>query len=296
VTHLTLQFDIEKPSTGFSMSYCLEPMTTTSLEKKEESSDVTKKEEENPTESNKDKKKSNGDRKLPEDEQVLVSLQHSLFCAKLFEAIRQEIMGDDIGDDSQSNVQHHSQQRSPQPTDAVMWLSSESEENFLPPPAVMVQPTGPSTSPGAAALCVVHCHASEVKVQLDSEYTLRAKLVEAQDQRQPKNDATNKSTGSQSPEQLLLLCRSLLLHAQEVYHKHSLQESLRAAQIVREEEEKRLQDANKPKGLDRIQKKEVRAKPKILQAVVALGTKMLFEQRIRKVLLVCTVALCVFEE
>ncbi|CAB9504461.1 expressed unknown protein [Seminavis robusta] len=325
VSFLTLQFDIEKPSTGFCMSSSLEPMTTSNIEekqkhnaqgdlsggaaavviKKEEQDDEPavvkmevdddKKPKEEEKEEDEEEKKDDCDDddndKLPHDEQVLVSLQHSLFCAKLFESIRTEIMGDDLGDpDAQPKVQHHSQQATAQPSDSVMWLSSESEENYLPPPAVMVRPTGTG---GAAALCVVHCHASEVKVQLDSEYTLRAKLVEAAERETTfsatananTKTTTNVTSGSQSPEQLLVLCRSLLLHAQEAYHKHSLQESFKTAQKREEEEKRLLADANKPRGLDRIQKKDVRTKAKILQSVVALGTKMLFEQRIRKVLM-----------
>ena len=317
VTFLTLQFDIEKPSTGFCMSSCLEAMTTTTIGKMKEAetSNTAKKDDTVKQETdNMDIEKANDkddtaepDNENAKDEQVLVSLQHSLFCAKLFEAIRRELMGDEGMDEhapaQQRQQQHHAQQgASVQPHHSVVWLASESEENFLPPPSVMVRPTTNSTG---AALCVVHCHASEVKVQLDSEYTLRAKLVEANDQKHmasPSNgggggEANNiasassaaqkkANSGSQTPEQLLVLCRSLLLHAQEAYHKHSLHESFAAAQKQREEEEKKLQVDLKPKGLDRIQKKDARKQPKILQTVVGLGTKMLFEQRIRKSLVV----------
>ena len=314
VSCLTLQFDIEKPSTGFCMSSCLEPMTTTTIEKmKEEKSSVKIKQEPGveDNDSNKIKKESGAetnekdkaedvpkqDNENAKDEQVLVSLQHSLFCAKLFAAIRQELMGEETGDENMPAQQRQQQQKhgqtQTQPAHhSVVWLASESEENFLPPPSVMVRPTGDSTG---AALCVVHCHASEVKVQLDTEYTLRAKLVEANDQNLNgalsgnNNDSIKNKikSGSQTPEQILVLCRSLLLHAQEAYHKHSLQESFAAAQKQREEEEKKLRaDFLKPKGLDRIQKKDARKQPKILQNVVGLGTKMLFEQRIRKVLVV----------
>ena len=323
VTCLTLQFDIEKPSTGFCMSSCLEAMTTTTIEKmKEEKSsgssnqnnaDTVKikqepgvadndsveiKNESGAETNNKGKIEDvlKRDNENAKDEQVLVSLQHSLFCAKLFAAIRQELMGEETGDEStpaqqRQQQQKHGQTQTQPAHHSIVWLASESEENFLPPPSVMVRPTSDSTG---AALCVVHCHASEVKVQLDSEYTLRAKLVEANDQKlngassDNSNSIQNKNkSGSQTPEQILVLCRSLLLHAQEAYHKHSLQESFAAAQKKREEEEKKLQsDFFKPKGLDRIQKKDVRKQPKILQNVVGLGTKMLFEQRIRKALVV----------
>lgn len=290
VRFLTLQFDIEKPSTGFCMSSCLEPMATTKvgkvkeLEKKEkEDGNQVKREmvEEKKTENEMD----NLDTTYADDEQVLVSLQHSLFCAKLFESIRKELMGDDTTEQHGQHKQHQQ---------AAAWLSSESEENFLPPPSLMVRPT--SNSAGAG-LCVIHCHASEVKVQLDNEYTLRPKLVEADQQvptpLQGNPDAEGRDSGSQTPEQLLLLCRSLLLHAQEVYHNHSLHES-RAAAEKQWEEEHQKQEADKPRGLDRIQKKDIKTLPKILQNCVALGTKMLFEQRIRRSLTVRKDEYCFF--
>jgi hypothetical protein len=58
-----------------------------------------------------------------------------------------------------------------------------------------------------------------------------------------------------------------------------------AAEKQRQEEERKL-EPNKPKGLDRIQKQELKTLPKILQSCVGLGTKMLFEHRIRKSLVV----------
>lgn len=295
VTMLTLQFDIEKPSTGFCMSACLQPMTRgVSLMEKEAKQQQQDKNIEEKKKSEKDETTSNSNDKkeyqeYQEDEQVLVSLQHSLFCAKLFESIRRELMGDDAAVDERGQPLRQHQ-------NSVVWLTSESEENYLPPPSLMIQSIGGDASATAitksaalgGALCVVHCHESEVKVQLDAEYTLRAKLVEANDGLDGGFSGGNdgKSSGSQSPEQLLVLCRSLLLHAQEEYHNHSLYQ--------RAEQEKKRQQAEadalsqRPKGLDRIQKKEVAAQAKILQSCVALGTKMLFERRIRKALLVST--------
>jgi len=294
VTYLTLQFDIEKPSSGFCMSSCLEPMTTTMMEMIKEEAPATEDEqgssEAKNTKDDDVKDKSSSKRELPDDEQVLVSLQHSLFCAKLFESIRKELMGEDNDENpSQQQQQQSSSSALQSQNQSVVWLTSESEENYLPPPSVMVQP---ATHNSGAALCVVHCHSSEVKVQMDCEYTLRAKLVEADEQQKSKENSQYKSTiansdsGSQTPQQLSLLCRSLLLHAQEAYHKHSLQESFTAAQKQREEQERKLETEGKPMGLDRIQKKDARKQPKILQSVVGLGSKMLFEQRIRKSLVV----------
>jgi len=282
VTFLTLEFEIEKPRTGFRISSCLEPMTTTSISKmkvsKDKESTMSSTTDENAKEDNNNAK----------DERVLVSLQHSLFCAKLFEAIRQELMGDEDADDVSAKSRQQQQQQQPSTLSShhsTVWLNSESEENFLPPPSVMVKPSSHSTG---AALAVIHCHASEVKVQLDTEYTLRAKLVESNgDSGSTLSGTTDaQSSGSQSPEQLLVLCRSLLLHAQDAYHKHSLRASLEAAKKQRQEKEKKLHSSNAPRGLDRIQKQDARKQAKILQVVVSLGTKMLFEQRIRKSLMV----------
>ena len=160
----------------------------------------------------------------PPDEQVIQSLQHSLFCAKLFDSIRQEI----------------SQGHGTNPTNAttikprqIVWLSSEMEESFLPPPSVMV---GGGDNEGLySPLCVVHCHEGELKVQLDAEYALTVKLVDdEQVKTATRSDGSNSTnnhkeeeekvasvdSGSRTPEQLHALCRMLLLHAQFVYHDH----------------------------------------------------------------------------
>lgn len=245
VTMLTLQFDIEKSSTGFCQSASLEPMSTINPGQKESG--------------------------YREDEKVLVALQHSLFCAKLFESIRRELAPDTEG---------IGQVRTTAKLQSVVWLSGDSEENFLPPPSLMARGDGKS---GMHPLCVVHCHEGEVKVQLDCEYTLRVKLVEAGDSKHftPKMEGTHvpvPKSGSQSPAQLLALCRALLLHAQETYHVHSI---LAAAEL-RKQEEKEQQEQ---KRLGHAVKKETTtSSPRILQNCVSLGTKMLFERRIRKTL------------
>ena len=243
VAMLTLQFDIEKPSTGFCQSARLEPISTVTEEKES---------------------------KYPEDEKVLVALQHSLFCAKLFESIRRE-----LAPDTEQVGQVRAQTTT---TSKSVWLSGESEENFLPPPSQM---RGEGKD-GLAALCVVHCHEGEVKVQLDCEYTLRVKLVEAGSsaastggQHRATTDASAKS-GSQSPSQLLLLCRTLLLHSQEAYHKHSMQEEKRQREAA--------ESADKTKQVHAMRKDESLTSPHILQSVVSLGSKILLERRVRKAL------------
>ena len=234
VAMLTLQFDIEKDSTGFCQSAFLEPMSIIAGSAKAS--------------------------KYQEDEKVLVALQHSLFCAKLFESIRRELAPDteEIGQIRTAN------------RNTSAWLSGESDNNFLPPPNMM---TGDKSS-GLASLCVVHCHEGEVKVQLDCEYTLRVKLVAEKDKE--KRKAGTEHSGSQTPAQLLALCRTLLLHAQETYHRHSVEE---------EEKERIKSEEKKGAKLGHVLKKvEEEEKPRILQSSVDLGCKILFERRIRKTL------------
>ena len=67
-----------------------------------------------------------------------------------------------------------------------------------------------------------------------------------------KENGSNEKSGSQSPPQLHALCRALLLHAQDVYHNHSL--------FLRAKAKKAQEDAakgNEPKGLARIKKEDV---------------------------------------
>ncbi len=252
VPMLNLQLDIQKTSTGFLQAACLEPMTTLRVAK----GDATE---------------------YSQDEDLLVSLQHSLFCASLFESIREEL------DPPPDNpTQFSVAQRSLPP---VAWLSCESEQNFLPSPNRVV-----GGGYGLSPLSVVHCHEGEVKVQLDSEYTLCVKLIEANVETDKRSNfisisgvegsETNEGpvSGSQSPEQLHALCRALLLHAQDVYHRNSLYLRERAKKKNEEEEAR----GDGPRGLARISKEDAPEKARILQSCVSLGSKMLFEQRVRK--------------
>ena len=210
VAMLSLWFDIEKPSTGFRQSASLEPISA--LAASQEYSGYQ------------------------QDEKTLVALQHSLFCAKLFESIRRELAPDTEDIVSLLNSSN---------TQSVVWLSGESETNFLPPPSQM---SGDRMC-GLPPLCVVHCHEGEVKVQLDCEYTLRVRLVEAEDPTANQRDdgmdvdspvIQSAGSGSQSPEQLSILCRALLLHAQERYHKHSIRAAERLRKMAEEEEKRNL--------------------------------------------------------
>ena len=267
---LNLQLDIQKSSTGFLQSACLEPMPTIS-------------DPLNNSVGNGNSKVSNS------DEDLLISLQHSLFCASLFESIRTELDPDSTGGNNKNHASPFSPIR-PKTLQSMAWLTSESEENFVAPPSFLI---GGDAGRGLSALSVIHCHEGEVKVQLDSEYQLSLKLVEAnaedslpksagnlkKDNIDNKNETTENS-GSQSPAQLHALCRALLLHAQDVYHRHSLY--LREREKKKREEEEAMGDG--PRGLARIKKEDIPEKARILQSCVSLGSKMLFERRIRKIL------------
>jgi hypothetical protein len=239
VPMFTLQFDIRKPSTGFLQSACLSPLVAVEQGGNEET-----------------------------DENVICSLQHSLFCASLFESIRRELVPEDNGKTVGGLSKVH----------RTVWLSSEMDENFLPPPSLMAG--GENNSGGARSLAVVHCHEGEIMVQLDCEYTLTVKLVEAErtagDSMQVDDTVEHQKaeSGSQSPEQLQALCRALLLHAQTVYHSHSMKTRAKS----RQKETKQLP------GLARTQQREKILPPRILENCVNLGTKTIFVQKIRRAL------------
>jgi hypothetical protein len=245
---LTLLFEIEKPSTGFVQRATL-------------SSAFSSK---------------NNQLISPPDERVIESLQHSLFCASLFESMRAEI----IPPPTQSTT--HTQQRN----ESVAWLSSEMEESFLPPPSLMAGRDSFQTG-DARLLCVVHCHEGEVKVQLDDEYCLTAKLIEvgttaaANDNNDGSTTLNDEGTdesnsGSESPARLQALCKALLLHSQSLYHEHRMKMGIN--------KQKNNSDAPKPVGLARIQKEEKTPSPRILQSCVGLGCKFIFEKKVRAVL------------
>jgi hypothetical protein len=240
---LSLQFEIEKPSTNFCQSALLKPISAVDGNA---STDVQ-----------------------TADEQVLVALQHSLLCATLFESIRRELAPDtdDIGNVRTLNTQ------------SDVWLTSESETHFLPPPSLL---SGNKSSSGLSPLCVIHCHEGELKVQLDCEYTLKVKLVEAGDSNAPDGidesldlygDGAGASSlsGTQTLQQLRILCRTLLIDAQERFHKHSLASAARARH---REEQAKTRSA--------YARKETETSPLILQHCCALGSKTLMERRIRK--------------
>jgi hypothetical protein len=81
-------------------------------------------------------------------------------------------------------------------------------------------------------------------------------------------------SGSQSPKQLHALYRTLLLHAQTVYHTHSMK--ARAKSLQKEKKQ--------AAGLARVQVKDKIPPPRILENCVSLGAKTIFVQKIRRAL------------
>jgi len=252
---LTLSLEIEKSSTGFVQRASL---STSFLKSNVQSADSAQ---------------------FHPDERVIEALQHSLFCASLFESMRAEIIPPSSGLVG-TLVSWKKQQGS------VAWLSSEMEESFLPSISEMVgqQTVG---SGETLQLSVIHYHEGEVKVQLDDEYSLTVKLIEAGtasaaansdnaangEQKQKLDEA---ESGSQSISQLQTLCRTLLLHSQSLYHDHCIKTR------VGESSEART-DNNPVTGFTR-KNTESSTSPHILQSCVGLGCKLIFERKIRMVL------------
>ena len=98
------------------------------------------------------------------DDATIMSLQHSLFCASLFDSIRQEIMSS-VTDTN--NIK--SGLSSTLLTTSTAWLPACMDESFLPPPSRMAS---------NGSFCIVHSQEGEVKIRLDSEYSLTLKLME----------------------------------------------------------------------------------------------------------------------
>jgi hypothetical protein len=217
---LTLQFSLEETATGRTVSACLEP--TRAIEAAQA------------------------------DEHVLMALQHSLFCAKLFESMRRELADDT---DEVGQVRTTSQQKYQQ----VVWLAATS--------AVAAQAQQAAGQNSRRSLQVVHVHEGEVCVQLDATYTLRVQLVPATNDRE-----TNQSEESA---ELLLLCKTLLWKAHTLYHEHFVQDALEAEDAI---------PAEMKSTAPHVQTKPLVATkepPHILQGCVHLGTKILMERRLR---------------
>jgi hypothetical protein len=272
----TLQLSLMKNSTGFSVSSTLSPVASlhtvdgvTSFEKQKEERGKVKME--------KPVNAAYADlRSAQKDEKVIQSLQHSLFCASIFDAIRNEIRtANSSGSSSGSG----------RPT---VWLSSETEEMFFPPTLLMVNSPGQPCREGKLGFCVSYCQEGEVAVQLDPEYVLTIKLIEVgtateapkmQDKLRNKNnggmiqrdniDFNNAhDSGSQTPEQLYTLCRALLLHVQFLYHDFR----------------RKSPCMNKESSLSTSRLSATNVCARILEKCVAFGSKVLFEKKVMSVL------------
>eukprot|EP00557_Chaetoceros_sp_GSL56_P003643 CAMPEP_0176492726 /NCGR_PEP_ID=MMETSP0200_2-20121128/9163_1 /TAXON_ID=947934 /ORGANISM="Chaetoceros sp., Strain GSL56" /LENGTH=776 /DNA_ID=CAMNT_0017890329 /DNA_START=72 /DNA_END=2398 /DNA_ORIENTATION=+ len=304
VPKLTLFFEIEKSVTGFVHSVAL-------------SSVVSDDEKSVGVEEDGNIAKDPPMIRPKRDEQSIQALQHSLFCAHVFDSIRREVMMNSSTSNKQSSSTMMKMQ---QGSSQVAWLSSEMEDNFLPAPSFMVGGYDDASSnvPKESAfdispLSVIHCHEGEVKVQLNSEYALTVRLVDIQNSREYKTAKTTGhgngggsgngnliDSGSQSREQIDILCRLLLLHAQFVFHDHHKQSS----NVEQNEDEmnknkvanKRVDYSagmmnpkqnipqNPPSAAKRIGIKRLISPPNILQSCVALGSKVLLERKVRRVL------------
>ena len=254
---LTLSLEIEKSSTGFVQRASL-------------SSSFLK-----------SNRESGGSAHVHQDERVIEALQHSLFCASLFESMRAELIPPSSG---QLGIIASSQNQ----LKSVAWLSSEMEESFLPSISEMVG-QGTIESVESILLSVIHCHEGEVKVQLDDEYSLTVKLIEAGttsaaanrksvlNGEQDRELSGGADSGSQSSGQLQTLCKMLLLRAQSLYHDHCMKTRARCTST-------RVQHENNPAlGFKRMEGARSTS-PRILQSCVGLGCKLIYERKVRMVL------------
>eukprot|EP00977_Amphora_coffeiformis_P021526 scaffold9441_cov167-Amphora_coffeaeformis.AAC.5 len=193
------------------------------------------------------------------DELVLMELQHSLLCAKLFESMRRE-----LADDTEEVGQIRT--TSQQLFQNVVWLAAT--------PAVAATPLQATGRAYRRALQVVHVHEGQVCVQLDGRYTLSVQLV-------PSSTATDNTTNNTqmddpASKELLLLCKTLLWHAHTLYHEHFVLQQA-ADDKAAEQQQQQQQGDSKPAASKAI----TTSSPHILQGCVHLGTKMLTERKIR---------------
>jgi hypothetical protein len=312
---LTLLFEIEKPSTGFVERATLSSNSSSSVL----SSSVS-----NNNNNNNDAGASSLDHHhhlTHPDECVIESLQHSLFCASFFECIRAEII---IPPTSSSTIQQsHSHLQQQQKHKSYAWLSSEMEESFLPPPSLMVGGDNNTNKSSQQQLCVIHCHEGELKVQLDAEYSLIVKLIEAGTStaavaaigtvndtvdsnkandtttvamQQPDDCTSNNNnnddgmkktiiSGSQSPKRLRTLCRTLLLHSQSLYHDHCMRANKESRSIDPSTTPKNEVPADALFARKKSSDMKYSSRtPNILQSCVTLGNKIMLEKKVRLVL------------
>lgn len=271
---LRLVFQIEKPSTGFVHSVALDPKDATS---------------------------SNPPIKDETDEVVLQSLQHSLFCANIFDMIRNELnqkalITNEASVTSTSNIKPSQIQSTVPPA----WLAVDMEENFLPPTSLMSSNHLNSNSFGSfvtSPLAVIYCHDGEVKVQLNEEYSLNVKLEDTNKELQATDSShdetvipSDRDSGSQSKVELDILCRILLLHAQTVFHENKKLSEVENFIEARKDQANQTSKVDYSIGMsssqNKTKKKIVNDSFPILQSCVALGSKIILDRRVKGILLV----------
>lgn len=268
---LRLVFEIEKSSTGFRHSVALNPNDTTS---------------------------SNIEAKNEMDETVLQSLQHSLFCANIFDMIRNELDQKTFTKNETSVIAGSNVKTSQtQSTVPPAWLNVDMEENFLPPTSLMSSNLSKTSLFGnfiTSPIAVIYCHDGEVKVQLNEEYSLIVKLedtnkqVQASDNNEESTMPNDKDSGSQSKDELDILCRILLLHAQYVFHENKKLSELDIFMESRNNEANQISKVDYSVGVSKsttkTKKKALNDSFPILQSCVALGLKILLDRRVKGIL------------
>jgi hypothetical protein len=146
----------------------------------------------------------------------------------------------------------------------------------------------------ASPIAVIYCHDGEVKVQLNEEYSLIVKLEDTNKQAQSSDNneestmPSDKDSGSQSKDELDILCRILLLHAQYVFHENKKLSELDIFIESRNKEANQISKVDYSVGISKsttkIKKKALNDSFPILQSCVALGLKILLDRRVKGIL------------
>lgn len=277
----TLRLSLTKNSNGFTVSSTLSPTVSTSESENEA----------NTIGSRAARKKGSDERNdwniealesgsVHKDERVIQALQHSLFCASIFDAIRHEICAANTSTATMGGPTSGGTSRPP-----TVWISSGTKEIFFPQKSLMANGSGFDPSRvGRSEFCVAYCQEGEVAVQLDTEYLLTIKLIEvgtaadaskkemrfcnqsSEDGEQEDESCKQYDSGSQTPAQLRALCRALLLHVQFLYHDFRRKTPA----------EKKVPMPTVPRKVDWC--------ARILEKCVGFGSKFIFETKIRAVL------------
>jgi len=246
VPKLTLLLSIEKSSSGY-IQYAKAQPSSSSMS----------------TSSDNDNNENNNN----DDEKVTIDLQHSLFCASLFDSMKQEVTT--INNNTTTATTTTTSNTAP----AAAWISSEMEDAYLPPKNLMTN-SNTTTNDG---ICVIHVHQGEIKVQLNYEYSITFKLIEnnastTTTTNDDKNCNNNNNSGSQTSKELKVLCRTLLLNAQFIYHDYCMNEKTTDNKISTKD--------NKSNAFKTRTKTNITT-PHIVNQCVHLGAKILLEKKAR---------------